>query len=279
MKELWRPVNIEDFYDSHEISNLGAVRSVDREFIRTSGRIQPVKGRLLKLRSTRDGYKRVELNNKGFSRVFNVHRLVLMTFNPIEGMDVLEVNHINSIRDDNRVENLEWVTSKQNSDHAYAHGFGAKGFTHKLSNQIALIRNGVIVSVFGSLSRAEEVLGVPRRDLRAMYASGDKLYGEISLLIGDIDEGSVSKDILDKPIGVRNIDRRSKPVAISLNGEILSVYSGCLRAQNINNTSELSYYAKNNKLYNKKYKIEYISQYEYINYDDSMVDIALVTKI
>ena len=43
-----------------------------------------------------------------------MHRLVLETFNPIENMKEMQVNHKNWDRLDNRLENLEWVTPKEN---------------------------------------------------------------------------------------------------------------------------------------------------------------------
>ena len=70
----------------------------------------------MKLQKDACGYLRVQLymgNGKG--RTEKVHRLVAIAF--IDNPDNLpEVNHINHQRDDNRVENLEWVTHKENSE-------------------------------------------------------------------------------------------------------------------------------------------------------------------
>ena len=71
-----------------------------------------------------------------------------MLFKPIPNPNMFEVNHINSIRNDNRLHNLEWVTTQQNSDHAMKYGYkkyvnnrGENCGTHKLTNEdVANIR-------------------------------------------------------------------------------------------------------------------------------------------
>lgn len=68
----------------------------------------------------KSGYKKVVLMttdrpaSKGHR--FSVHRLILETFNPVENMNELQVDHINGNMQDNRLINLKWATAKENLD-------------------------------------------------------------------------------------------------------------------------------------------------------------------
>src|SRR5690606_20486705 len=74
-------------------------------------------GRILK-QDTSTGYSTVVLSNNGTKRRFLVHRLVAEVYLPNnEGKPC--VNHINGIKTDNRVENLEWVTYSENERHSH----------------------------------------------------------------------------------------------------------------------------------------------------------------
>lgn len=68
----------------------------------------------------KDGYKKVRLSNgDGSRKVFSVHRLVLETFEPNPNSANLQVNHKDGNKTNNSLSNLEWVTCKENIDHAY----------------------------------------------------------------------------------------------------------------------------------------------------------------
>lgn len=72
----------------------------------------------LKDRLDKDWYKIITLWKNNTSKTYKVHRLVLIVFiweDPLKK----ECNHMNWIKDDNRLENLEWVTPKENSVHRY----------------------------------------------------------------------------------------------------------------------------------------------------------------
>lgn len=67
-----------------------------------------------KLLGTKTKYGYIQYKQSKTGIYYLVHRLVLETFNPIDNMESLYVDHINGIRDDNRIENLRWVTCKDN---------------------------------------------------------------------------------------------------------------------------------------------------------------------
>ena len=112
--EVWLPVvGYEGLYS---VSNLGRVRSEARTVIRTDGRIQDVPEKMMILFPSNCEYLRVGLNKDNRQKSHLVHRLVAKAFidNPEE---LPQVNHLNRVRTDNRLENLEWTTAKENIKH------------------------------------------------------------------------------------------------------------------------------------------------------------------
>lgn len=85
------------------------------------GRILGVKGTLLKPGLSGNGYYTVAICYEGVKKSVPIHRLIAESFIP-NPENKKYVNHINSIRTDNRIENLEWVTPTENAIHMVENG-------------------------------------------------------------------------------------------------------------------------------------------------------------
>lgn len=104
-KEEWRDIpNYEGIY---KISNLGRVKSLERSY--------RLKERILKPWINRNGYYLVCLYKQSIKKWHMVHRLVYEAFNG-QITEGYEVNHINEVKSDNRLENLNLMTHKENTN-------------------------------------------------------------------------------------------------------------------------------------------------------------------
>lgn len=116
MDEEWRDIpNYEGYY---QISNLGRVKSLDREIINVNGKIFLRKGKVKAQMIDKGGCKRVNLYKDGILKCCPVHRLVAKTFIP-NPENKPEVNHIDGNKQNNSVYNLEWCTRSENQQHAW----------------------------------------------------------------------------------------------------------------------------------------------------------------
>ena len=115
--EIWKSVY---GYDGlYIVSNTGRIKSVARIVERSRNGVLPVKERELSQCVDRYGYKYVSLQKDGKRKPRTVHRIVLESFDYRGG---LQVNHKDGNKLNNNLLNLEWVTLKENIQHAQRMG-------------------------------------------------------------------------------------------------------------------------------------------------------------
>lgn len=124
MEEYWRNTDLQDLegevwkdvvgYEGlYQVSNLGRVKSLEREVWNHQG-YTTKKERILKQSFDSKKYLIVRLCNRDNQPCFKVHRLVTKAFIPnLENKPFID--HINTIRTDNRVGNLRWCTAHENN--------------------------------------------------------------------------------------------------------------------------------------------------------------------
>ena len=159
MQETWKTIN--DYDGLYEISNTGKVKSFYGKF------------KILKNCKLINGYLRVGLCKTKKQRLFLVHRLVAKAFIPNHN-NYPQVNHKNGIKNDNYIENLEWVTRSQNVLHAHANGLisqsGEKNAGSKLKNKDIL-----------DIRRLYKTGNFSQRKIAAMFAvSGANVFNIVN---------------------------------------------------------------------------------------------------
>lgn len=102
-------------------------------------------GSQLKPYTDRDGYLKVGSNYKGQNKRVFVHRAVALTFIPNPENKPC-VNHKDSVRDNNHVDNLEWCTHKENTQHGLKHGF-IKGAPVGEANGFSVYEEKTIIKI------------------------------------------------------------------------------------------------------------------------------------
>ncbi|CAG8483088.1 13038_t:CDS:1 [Acaulospora colombiana] len=153
--EIWLPIAGSNYF----ISNIGRIKN-------RNGRIS--EGSILK----GNGYIRANININGLSTKPYIHRLVAEAFisNP---ENKPYINHKNGYRDDNRADNLEWVTPKENAERKVFPNRG-RGRSRKIVQKTL---NGNVVQIWDSITLAGYALNISRNHISACCSRKRNITG------------------------------------------------------------------------------------------------------
>ena len=207
MEEIWKPIM--GYEGLYEVSNLGRVKRLkkDKEFI-----LKPIINKF--------GYLHVSLSKNNIVKNYRIHRLVAETFipNPDNKPDV---DHINTIRTDNRVENLRWVTKQENQNNELTRSHLRN---NRITKVVQLDLNGELIKIWDGAVDVEKDLNVSRMPIGQCCRGERKTYkGYIWMFYEDYN--NMSHEEFNKKIEyVNKNDKIKKVVQLSLNGELINIW-------------------------------------------------------
>lgn len=165
MQEVWK--DVVGYEGLYKVSNLGNVLSIPRQGTHSK------KEYLLKKTKTKKGYLNVTLVKKCKYFRTGIHRLVAQAFisNP---ENKLQVNHIDGNKENNCINNLEWVTNEENMQHSWKIGLRSIKKTYKHGkNNILSVKvnqyslNGDFIKTWYCVMDIERELGFDNRNICA----------------------------------------------------------------------------------------------------------------
>lgn len=133
MNEYWK--DIPGYENIYQASSFGRIRTKEGKttFTKRHG-IRHWNQRVLKQKSDKQGYKRVELWKNGEHKTRTVHQLVALTFLDNPSRKPL-INHKDCNPSNNSIDNIEWATYRENLIHAYENKLNQEPITTILINK------------------------------------------------------------------------------------------------------------------------------------------------
>nr|DAR82305.1 MAG TPA: homing endonuclease [Caudoviricetes sp.] len=162
-KETWKPITCTDIV-MYEVSSKGNVRNLKT-------------GRILKPFYTK-GYARVDLtrasNDKTKKTLKLVHRLVAQAFIP-NLKNLSDVNHKDEIKTNNNLDNLEWISHRDNLNYGTRNERAAKSISKPI--QQLDMKTGLIIATYPSVKEAGLSTGIKHSNLSSVARGKGKTAG------------------------------------------------------------------------------------------------------
>lgn len=177
--EVWK--DIKGYKGLYQVSNLGRIKRVSRTIFYGNKGKYICKEKIMTPQINHNGYLRVVLVGDKI-RTIRIHRAVAEAFIP-NPENKPQVNHLNGVKTDNRVENLEWATQSENIKHSYRvlgrkAGFsGMRGKKSPFAKIVLQIKDGNIIAEYCNSYEAEVATGIDRSNIKKVCHNKYKTAG------------------------------------------------------------------------------------------------------
>ena len=180
--EIWK--DIKNYEIKYQVSNFGNIRSVDRyiDFNRGEQHFRIFrKGQIIKKQLDSHGYEQVQLHDGTRNKVHTllVHKLVAEAFIPNPDNKPC-IDHINTIKTDNRVENLRWTSHKENCNNELSlehYKFAKKQPRYAIRKPvIQYAKDGTFIKRWDSAIDASEKLGIHLASIYGVCAGAEHYH-------------------------------------------------------------------------------------------------------
>lgn len=258
--EIWKPV--QKYPNLYMVSNYGRFKRLPKivEYNHNKGVNAKIKydERILKQTVHGTGYLVVTLTDEdGNRKVYRSHRIIADEFIPkIESKKT--VNHINGIKTDNRIKNLEWADLFDQMQHAYRIGLVTikDGETHAQSKSVYHYNlKGELLAIYGSCGEAHRKTQLSRSHINKCCNGQHEFYGDNVFSYKELPKEYFNREFKLK------YDKENTVIKKSLMGEEICRYRNAKLAAKENNIPYISIY------YNltKRAKSAYGYIWEYAN--------------
>ena len=169
--EIWK--DIPGYEGLYQASNLGRIKGLKRKVSTGNNGYRIIKEQIKKPVLQKSGYYHIALYKNCKRQEFNVHKIILMTFNPVKKNEETSIDHIDMNKTNNSLNNLEWVTPKENNRRMWdkkppkttlkktlASSKNIQIAIEKSKKKVAQYKNNKLICVYNSISDAARKLNI-----------------------------------------------------------------------------------------------------------------------
>ena len=229
--ENWKTVTIVDGVDYtgyYEASDEGNIRSSDRIIVYRDGRERKYTGiPITQYKNKNTGYMQCVLTKNNIPKTINVHQLVMNAHNPNPNTEIYtDINHIDEDKTNNRLDNLEWTTHKENVNHGMGIEKRVESFKNRFIPVVKINIDGSIENVYyrrNDINNEEASAALNERILKGYFWIKLDKYNELT-----------QKELMDainiKIIRSKNSNKCKRVIQLSKNNEFIKEYDSIIDA-------------------------------------------------